>query len=498
MRITVRSSILFALYAESGELCFARTQNVENVRTNIGFEMGVGDVLQGSQKMSAYELRKLISCVSFICILLITAAGAVRAQTKEQLEEWNTPVEPFRIIGNIYYVGASDVTSFLIVTSAGDIVLDGGLGQTAPQIEANIRALGFKVSDVKVLLNSHAHFDHAAGLAELKKSSGAKLVAMGGDAALLEHGGRGDFFFGGTKTFRAVKPDRVIHDGDTVSLGGTILTAHLTPGHTPGCTTWTMTANDAGKDYNVVFFCSASVLDGYELVDRLGEPPSYPGIAADYEKAFRVWKSLPCEVFLGAHGQFFNLTEKREALKKGAKENPFIDPKGYADYVSRKEADFKTELARQQGGDAKDVAPGDETGAKHTETADVMQFEQQWLDALRNHDMKALDGILAEDWVDHSSWGQVVTRKEFFSADGTRPSSGTPARTVVSQHFENTEVRFYGDVAIATGAVVTEYARGKSEDSSTRRVIFIDVLTWRDGRWQAVSSQETVAAAAAK
>ena len=448
--------------------------------------------------MNAHEIRKIIYCASFVCMLLATVAGAVRAQTKEQLAEWNTPVEPFRVIGNVYYVGASDVTSFLIVTPAGDIVLDGGLAQTAPQIEANIRALGFKVSDVKILLNSHAHFDHAAGLAELKKGSGAKLVVMEGDAALLEHGGQGDFFFGGTKTFSAVKPDRVIHDGDTVSLGGTTLTAHLTPGHTRGCTTWTMTANDAGKDYNVVFFCSASVLDGYQLVDRPGEPPSYPGIAADYEKAFRVWKSLPCDVFLGAHGQFFNLTEKREVLKKGANENPFIDPTGYEDYVSRKEADFKTELARQQASDVKDGASGQESDATDTETADVMQFEQRWLDALRNHDMKALDQILADDWMDHSSWGQLVTRKDFFSAGATRPSSGMPARTIVSQHFENTKVRFYGDVAITTGAVVTEYAPGKPEESSTRKVIFTDVLVWRDGRWQAVSSQETVAAAAAK
>jgi metallo-beta-lactamase class B len=447
--------------------------------------------------MNTNDLRRIICALGVIGVLLTVATVAAQAQTREQLENWNTPVEPFRIIGNVYYLGASDLTSFLIVTPAGDIVLDGGLAQTAPQVEANIRTLGFKMSEVKILLNSHAHFDHAGGLAELKKNSGAQLVAMDGDAALLDHGGRGDFFFGGTEIFPAVKPDRVIHDGDTVSLGGTTVTAHLTPGHTPGCTTWTMTATDAGKDYNLVFVCSASVLDGYQLVDRPGQPPSYPGIAADYEKAFRVWKSLPCDVFLASHAQFFNLTEKREALKEGAKENPFIDPKGYQDYVSGREADFKAELARQQARDPKDRTVGEETDAPHTGTADLLQFEQHWLDALRNHDMKALDQILAGDWMDHSSWGQVVPRQDFFSAGGTGPSSGRPAPTVVSQHFENTRVRFYGDVAIATGAVVTEYAPGKSEASSTRKVIFTDVLVWRDGRWQAVSSQETVAAAGA-
>jgi metallo-beta-lactamase class B len=311
--------------------------------------------------MRSIELERMIQRIHVICVFLMIAAGAAQGQTKEQLEAWNTPAAPFRIIGNVYYVGASDVTSFLIVTPAGDIVLDGGLAQTAPQIEANIQTLGFKVNDVKILLNSHAHFDHAGGLAELKKATGAKLVGMDGDTALLAHGGHGDFFFGDAYPFPPVAPDRTVHDGDTVSLGGTTLTAHLTPGHTHGCTTWTMAANDAGKNYNVVFVCSATVLDGYELVDRPGKPASYPGIAADYEKSFRVWKSLPCEVFLASHGQFFNLTEKREALKNGAKENPFIDPKGYEEYVTRKDVDFQAELNRQKATttDAKKAAPTD-------------------------------------------------------------------------------------------------------------------------------------------
>ena len=297
--------------------------------------------------MNAYELCKTIWGMSVVCIVLALPAGTARAQTKEQLESWNQPVAPFRIIGNVYYVGASDVTSFLIVTAAGDIVLDGGLAQTAPQIEANIQKLGFKLNDVKILLNSHAHFDHAAGLAELKKDTGAKLAAMEGDAQQLERGGRGDFFFGDTASFAPVHPDRILQDGDTVSLGRTTLAAHRTAGHTRGCTTWTMTTNDAGKDEQVVFVCSATVLDGYDLIDRPNRPASYPGIAADYEKAFRLWKSLPCDVFLASHGQFFNLTEKREALGNGAKENPFIDPKGYAEYVSRKNSNDNNPVRRK-------------------------------------------------------------------------------------------------------------------------------------------------------
>jgi metallo-beta-lactamase class B len=448
--------------------------------------------------MNVGKLRKIIHRPSVICALLMVAAGSVRAHTQEQLAAGNEPVAPFRIIGNVYYVGASDVTSFLIVTPAGDILLDGGLAQTAPQIEANIQSLGFKPGDVKTLLNSHAHFDHAGGLAELKKTTGARLVGMEGDAALLAQGGHGDFFFGDTDPFPPVVPDRVIGDGDTVRLGGTTLTAHLTPGHTRGCTTWTMTTKEAGKDYNVVFLCSATVLDGYELIDRPHHPASYPGIAADYEKAFRAWKSLPCDVFLASHGGFFNLTGKREALANGAQENPFIDPKGYQAYLSHMETDFRRELARQQAGETEVDASGPKSAASHDE-AEVMQLERQWLAALRSQDTKTLEHILAEDWMDHSSGGRVVTRKDFFSPSGTPPPSGSSSpRTVVSQHFENTRVRFYGDVAIATGAVVTEYAPVTSAENPTRTVIFTDVLAWRDRRWQAVSSQETLAAGSAK
>lgn len=285
-----------------------------------------------------------------LCLILIMAATAflllplaAQAQADPEARSWNQPVAPFHLIGNIYYVGASDVTSFLIVTPAGDILLDGGFAETAPQIEANIQRLGFKLSGVKFLLNSHAHYDHAGGLAELKRRTGAKLVALAGDAPVLASGGRKDFYFGSRLLFPAVQPDRVIHDGDTVSLGGVVMTAHLTAGHTRGDTTWTMTTEDGGRKLNVVFVGSVSVLPGY----RFTKPESYPGIAADYEHSFRVLKSLPCDVFLGPHGSFFNLTEKREALAKGAKPNPFIDPAGYQAYVASAEQAYKTAKANQ-------------------------------------------------------------------------------------------------------------------------------------------------------
>jgi metallo-beta-lactamase class B len=289
--------------------------------------------------------RLATSRLLFIALAAFLAVAALlHAQSDAQSRAENQPVPPFRIVGNIYYVGASDVTSFLMVTRAGDILLDGGFAETAPQIEANIEKLGFKLSDVKFLLNSHAHYDHAGGLAELKKHTGARLVAVQGDAAVLAAGGRGDFFFGDRLTFPPVKPDRVIGDGDTVSLGGVTLTAHLTAGHTRGCTTWAMTTEEKGKPVRVVFVGSMSVLPGYRLAGK----ESYPGMTADYERSFRTLASLPCDVFLASHGSFFDLTDKRKSLENGAAENPFIDPAGYRSYVERSERAFETELSRQQ------------------------------------------------------------------------------------------------------------------------------------------------------
>jgi len=269
---------------------------------------------------------------------VLAIAPLVRGQANDLSRQMNQPVEPFHIIGNIYYVGASDITSYLIVTPADDILLDGGFVETAPQIEKNIATLGFKLTDVKLLLNSHAHLDHAGGIDELRKLSGAKFLAMDGDVAALEAG----------TAFPATTPDSVIHDGDTVKLGGVTMTAHQTPGHTKGCTTWTMTTQEGGKTYNVVFVGSATVLPQYKLIDRPGSPATYPGIKADYEKTFRVLKSLPCDVFLGAHGSFWSMSDKRKVMEGKPAQNPFIDPWGYQAYIIRAEGVFQTELQKER------------------------------------------------------------------------------------------------------------------------------------------------------
>jgi metallo-beta-lactamase class B len=248
----------------------------------------------------------------------------------------NQPVEPFHIIGNIYYVGASDVTSYLIVTPAGDIVIDGGFVETAPMIEANIQKLGFKLSDVKYILSSHEHLDHAGGISELQRATGAKFVAIEQEVPGLTEG----------KSFP--KPDRVIHDGDTVTIGSEVITAHLTPGHTRGCTTWTTTVHDGVRIYHVVFVGSASVLPTYKLIDKPRAPATYPGIAQDYEKTFQVLRSLPCDVFLASHGSFYSLVEKRGVMEKKPAQNPFIDPWGYQAYILDTEAAFQKELAAER------------------------------------------------------------------------------------------------------------------------------------------------------
>ena len=280
--------------------------------------------------------RTTVWIASLTAILAI--AQLAHGQANDLSRQMNQPVPPFHIVGNIYYVGASDITSYLIVTPAGDILLDGGFVETAPQIEANIKTLGFKLTDVKFLLNSHAHLDHAGGINELRKLSGAQFLAMDGDVAALTAG----------TAFPATAPDRVIHDGDTVKLGGVTITAHLTPGHTQGCTTWTMATIDNGKTYNVVFVGSATVLPQYKLIDRPGAPATYPGIEADYEKTFRVLKSLPCDVFLGAHGSFWSMSDKRQVMATNPQQNPFIDPWGYRAYIIKAEGVFQTELQKER------------------------------------------------------------------------------------------------------------------------------------------------------
>jgi metallo-beta-lactamase class B len=277
--------------------------------------------------------------------LLLVSTFAFTQKDANSLESWNRSGAPFRIMGNLYYVGGDDLTSYLIATPQGLILLDGGSAQLAPVIQKNIEQMGFNVGDIRILLNSHAHLDHAGGLGYLKKLSGAKMIASEGDRPLLERWGR-DPQFGESLGFPAVHVDQVIHDGETVELGGVALRAVLTPGHTPGCTTWTMTVSESGRKYDVVFLCSTSVPERYRLVNN----KDYPQIASDYEHSFARLKHLPCDIFLGAHGSFFDLKEKAARLKAGARPNPFIDPNGFRWFVAASEREFRQKLEEQRTG----------------------------------------------------------------------------------------------------------------------------------------------------
>lgn len=252
---------------------------------------------------------------------------AAHAQADSAARSWNEPVQPFRIVGNVYYIGASDVTSYLIVTSAGLIVIDGGFVETAPQILTNIRTLGFDPKRIRLLLNSHAHYDHAGGLARLKEVTGAHLVAGLGDSALLAAGGRGDFAFGDRFLFPPVTVDRTVTSGDTVRLGDTYLVAVATPGHTKGCTTWVMPVNEDGHWLQAVFICSLTVGD-YTLRGN----PAYPRIADDFRSSIARLRMLRCDVFLAPHGSIFDLNGKM-ARRSDAETSPFIDPNGCRQYL---------------------------------------------------------------------------------------------------------------------------------------------------------------------
>ncbi len=271
-----------------------------------------------------------------------------KTQIENSFRVMNRPFEPFRMIGNLYYVGASDVASYLIATPEGHIVINSGFADTVPMIRASVRKLGFRFEEIKLLLNSHAHVDHAGGHALLRKLTGARIVMSEADADLLAHGGRGDFLpvREDIVDYEPARADRIIADGDHVTLGGATLTAHLTPGHTKGCTTWTIDVEEDGKTYHVVIYGSTTILPGVRLVDN----PRYPEMAQDFAKTFRVLKSLDCDVFLGPHGSQFGLGEKARRLKAGEKPNPFIDPQGYRTFIARSEQAFRRQWDRERRG----------------------------------------------------------------------------------------------------------------------------------------------------
>jgi metallo-beta-lactamase class B len=269
------------------------------------------------------------------------------ADYQAMFDSWKQPVPPRKLVGPIHYVGTLGVSSFLIVTPQGHLLLDTGFADTLPQVLASIEALGFKPADIKFILSSHAHVDHVAGHAELKRLTGAKVVASAGDRRILESGGKDDYFATLTSRefagYEAVKVDQVIGDYERLSWGGVTLTAHLTPGHTRGATTWTMEAAEGDKTYKVVFLSSVSINPG----TRLKQKPSYPEIQRDFDQAFTRLKGLECDIFFASHGGQFAMYEKFEKLDQGAGVEALVDKEGWRRAIATAEFAYR-QLLRQE------------------------------------------------------------------------------------------------------------------------------------------------------
>jgi metallo-beta-lactamase class B len=269
---------------------------------------------------------------------MLASACTLMAQPTPLFRSWNQPRPPFRIAGSLYYVGMSQVTSLLITTPQGHILIDGAFAESAASILENVRKLGFKPEDIKILLSTHAHLDHAGGLAAIKTATKARLYAGSEDVPVLANGGRQDFAFGDKLPFPPVVADVSMKDGDAVTLGNMVVRAVSTPGHTKGCTSWTFTVQEQGKPLRVVVVGGTSVLEGCPLTAN----PSYPKIASDFESTFARLKSLPCDIPIEGHGFFFLLDEK------AAGKRSFVDPEGYQSTVTEAESCFRARLKQQK------------------------------------------------------------------------------------------------------------------------------------------------------
>ena len=287
-------------------------------------------------------MKKLV--IALVALLPLT--GAVQAQTLKDLiatlrASWDKPTEPFKMIDNVYYVGTEGLASYLITSPQGHILVDTVMPEATSQIKANIEKLGFKVADIKFLLNTHAHVDHAGGLAEMKQATGAQVVAGEADKPLLE----GGYYPGAQEetvlAFPPVKVDRTVREGDTVMVGNVTLTAHETPGHSPGCTSWAFSVKDGDATRSVLIFCSGTV-----ALNRLVANPTYPGIVDDYRKTFARAKEMKADILLAPHPDMYKMPDKRAKLANGAP-NPFVDPGEFNTYAATLEKAFDDALAKQ-------------------------------------------------------------------------------------------------------------------------------------------------------
>ena len=284
-------------------------------------------------------MRSIIALFTLTSLLTI----GVLAQEQNPLRgRPSEPVEPYQVIDNIYYVGAVGISSHIVVTPEGLILLDTGTDQMLPGIRSNIEKLGYTLQDVKIIVSSHAHWDHVEGHAAMKELTGAQVMALGEDATAIGNGI--DNSAAGAQGWNPVKVDRVLKDRDTITLGGVTMQAHLTPGHIKGTTTWTTTVKENGKSYRVVFVGGTGINRGVKLLGNT----RHPGIVEDYAQTFRVLKEIEVDVFLAQHPSMYGMDEKLERLQTGAKDNPFIDPQGYLRFVEQEEGRYLKQLEEER------------------------------------------------------------------------------------------------------------------------------------------------------
>ena len=283
---------------------------------------------------------------------LVFLTGGLNCPAQEKaaatkMERWTQPFEPFHILGPIYWVGTYDLSTYLIVTPAGNILINTGIGDTAQEIAGNVAKLGFKISDTKILTATHGHYDHVFGLAALKRMTGAQVIVSERDRELLETGGRADFHFGqvASAKFEPVKVDRTFKDGGKIALGGVELTARLHPGHTKGATSFTLMVQENGRTYSVLIANMPTINPGVNLSNTL----AYPEIAQDYARTIAAQKEMKIDVWLASHASQFHLHEK---YKSGDPYRPdrFVDPKGFLDAVRGLEKAYRYELAIEKEG----------------------------------------------------------------------------------------------------------------------------------------------------
>lgn len=274
--------------------------------------------------------------LTLVALLAVALAGTSTARA-------DGPYPAHKIVDNVYYVGSHDLAIYLVTTPKGHMLINTGFDETVPLIQASVKSLGFQMTDIKIILASHAHADHVAGHARAREASGAKVYVMTGDDKVIANGGKGQYLYTDSR-WQPCPVDRVLKDGDTVKLGGTTLVARHTPGHTAGCTTWTAKVGKGKHKKLLVVVGSPNVNPGFQLVNN----SDYPRIAGDFARTFKVLHSLKCDYFLGAHGNYYGMHTKYPKQKAGATISPFVDPAGYRDYIALKEKAFRDKLAAQK------------------------------------------------------------------------------------------------------------------------------------------------------